>query len=38
MFYMLKKYIPLAVVSKHNSNRETKVIHLIISNGEEHHY
>ena len=35
MFFMLKKYIYLAYVSKYNSNREKEVILLMILNGEE---
>ena len=35
MFCMLKTYIYLVYVSKHNSNREKEVILLMIPNGEK---
>ena len=36
--YAKREKIYSAFVSKHNSNREKQVIHLMISNGEKWHY
>ena len=38
VLYAEKEKIYLAYISKHNSNREKQVIHLMIPNGEGWHY